>query len=51
MQIGKWREKGGTLWERDGKGRQAALDDFRAFLEVRSLVERGAYLKAFGTHG
>lgn len=54
MQIGKWsvwRESRGTLWEIDGKGRQADLDYFRAFLEVRSLVERGAYLKAFGTHG
>lgn len=40
------------LWEADGRDRPflGVLDCFRLFLEVKSLVERDAYIKAFGVY-
>lgn len=51
----KWfegRGRTGELWEVDGRDGQflGVLDCFRLFLEVKSLVERHAYIKTFGVY-
>lgn len=50
MKCFEGRGHKGKLWEADGRDRQflGVLDCFRLFLEVKSLVERDAYIKAFG---
>lgn len=50
MKCSEGRGHKGKLWEAGGRDRQflGILDGFRLFLEEKSLVERDAYIKAFG---